>query len=187
MYWTLIQDFARRDYFQEYFGYDCIDEGFVPGVMGKAIPDTSLLDLGREVAWPPLETEVIGWDDDSLFDMIEYLFDRVSRGDAAFGGFHSYSGCGWHYSKFQAEPVRNEYGSRVNMILRRCGMTCQHEQMGHSDGSFQARYSHITPAMVDRLLDGLTKHWLAALDVRRAFHPRSPVAVLDRLLGEAAR
>jgi hypothetical protein len=28
--------------------------------------------------------------------------------------------------------------------------------MGHEDGSVQARYAHITPAMSERLLDGLT-------------------------------
>jgi len=60
------------------------------------------------------------------------------------------------------------------------------EQMGHEDGSIGARYTHITPVMVERLLSGLTDLWLAALDARRALHPHSPVAVLDRLLGERA-
>ena len=60
-------------------------------------------------------------------------------------------------------------------------------QMGHADGSVQARYSHITPAMVDRLLGGLTEQWLTALDARRSFNQRSPVAVLDRLLTEPTR
>lgn len=56
------------------------------------------------------------------------------------------------------------------------------ERMGHEDGSVQARYSHITPGMRRRLLDGLTELWEAALAERRALAPRSPVAVLDRLL-----
>jgi hypothetical protein len=38
--------------------------------------------------------------------------------------------------------------------------------------------------MSGRLVDGLTELWTAALDARREFSPRSPVAVLDRLLGE---
>jgi integrase len=57
-------------------------------------------------------------------------------------------------------------------------------QMGHSDGSIQAVYSHVTPAMVARLLDGLTQLWHAALDAREALGTRSPVLVLDRLLTE---
>jgi integrase len=57
-------------------------------------------------------------------------------------------------------------------------------QMGHSDGSVQAMYSHITPEMVRRLLDGLTEMWIGALKARRAMNRRSPVTVLDRLLTE---
>jgi hypothetical protein len=64
--------------------------------------------------------------------------------------------------------------------------TLMDAQMGHEDGSVQARYSHITSGMTQRLLDGLTELWAAALDARREFDPRSPVAVLDRLLGEGA-
>jgi len=40
--------------------------------------------------------------------------------------------------------------------------------------------------MIQRLLDGLTARWVAALDARRRLNPRSPVAVLDRLLTERA-
>jgi hypothetical protein len=56
------------------------------------------------------------------------------------------------------------------------------EWMGHEDGSVQARYSHVMPAMRTRLLDDLTELWEGALDERRALASRSPVAVLDRLL-----
>ncbi|WP_372492468.1 tyrosine-type recombinase/integrase [Salinispora arenicola] len=56
------------------------------------------------------------------------------------------------------------------------------ERMGHADGSVQARYTHVTAVMRARLLDGLTHLWEAAASERRAMAPRSPVAVLDRLL-----
>lgn len=55
-------------------------------------------------------------------------------------------------------------------------------QMGHEDGSVQARYSHITAGMRQRLMDGLTEAWAAALDARLALDPGSPVPTLDRLL-----
>jgi integrase len=57
------------------------------------------------------------------------------------------------------------------------------ERMGHEDGSVQARYSHVTPEMRRRLLEGLTDVWNAALKARRAMSAGSPVAVLDALLG----
>jgi integrase len=55
-------------------------------------------------------------------------------------------------------------------------------QMGHADGSVQARYSHVTDGMTLDLLDGLTRKWEEALAQRRQLSARSPVAVLDRLL-----
>jgi integrase len=60
--------------------------------------------------------------------------------------------------------------------------TVMDEQMGHSDGSVQARYAHATADMVRRLLDGLTAVWESALQTRRELSPGSPVAVLDGLL-----
>ncbi|MFF3869121.1 LacI family DNA-binding transcriptional regulator [Micromonospora sp. NPDC001898] len=56
------------------------------------------------------------------------------------------------------------------------------ERMGHTDGSVQARYTHVTPVMRTRLIDGLTDLWEAALQARQMMAAGSPVAVLDRLL-----
>lgn len=56
------------------------------------------------------------------------------------------------------------------------------ERMGHEDGSVQARYTHVTPLMRGRLLEGLTGLWEAALDARREMNEGSPSAVLDDLL-----
>lgn len=60
--------------------------------------------------------------------------------------------------------------------------TVMDDQMGHSDGSVQARYAHTTADMTRRLLDGLTTVWESALTARRLLSPGSPVPVLDRLL-----
>ncbi|MER7275846.1 LacI family DNA-binding transcriptional regulator [Dactylosporangium sp. NPDC000244] len=56
------------------------------------------------------------------------------------------------------------------------------EQLGHLDGSVQARYSHTTPEMRRRLTDGLTDLWTAAINTRREMSPNSPVNVLDEML-----
>jgi hypothetical protein len=60
--------------------------------------------------------------------------------------------------------------------------TVMDDQMGHSDGSVQARYAHATSDMVRRLLDGLTAVWESALEARRQLSPGSAVMVLDKLL-----
>jgi integrase len=56
------------------------------------------------------------------------------------------------------------------------------ERMGHEDGSVQARYSHVTKAMREQLLGGLTEAWDAALAERRQMASGSPVEALDKLL-----
>lgn len=59
------------------------------------------------------------------------------------------------------------------------------ERMGHEDGSVQARYSHVTQVMRDRLMDDLTSVWKAAVEARRKLSPGSPVGALDRILRAA--
>jgi hypothetical protein len=49
--------------------------------------------------------------------------------------------------------------------------TVMDDQMGHSDGSVQARYAHATAEMVRLLMDGLTVVWENALDARAALSP----------------
>lgn len=56
------------------------------------------------------------------------------------------------------------------------------ERMGHEDGSVQARYSHITARMRNRLMGELTEQWEESLDARLAMQARSPVTALDALL-----
>jgi integrase len=60
-------------------------------------------------------------------------------------------------------------------------------QMGHRDGSVQGVYSHVTPAMTERLMTGLTGLWEEALAARAMLSEGSPVAVLERLLRERTR
>ncbi|MFJ9889847.1 LacI family DNA-binding transcriptional regulator [Streptomyces sp. NPDC091287] len=58
------------------------------------------------------------------------------------------------------------------------------ERMGHVDGSTPGRYKHVLPEMRVRLLADLNRLWVESLAARAAMSPRSPVAVLDRLLQE---
>lgn len=60
------------------------------------------------------------------------------------------------------------------------------ERMGHTDGSVQRRYTHVTADMRARLAEDLTLCWHVALDARLIMSPRSPVAVLDELLQAGA-
>jgi hypothetical protein len=84
-------------------------------------------------------------------------------------------------------PHGMRHGHRTTMEELNTPAKLMDDRMGHEDGSIQSRYTHITALMRSTLMDGLTRLWLAALDARRAMSPRSPVAVLDRLLVARAR
>lgn len=58
--------------------------------------------------------------------------------------------------------------------------------MRHEIPGVSAVYRHITPAMRAELVAMMTSEWEAALDARLEMSPRSPVAVLDRLLAARA-
>lgn len=151
---VLVQDFDRRNLLQEHFGYECVDAGYVPGLMGEEIGDRILLDLGREISWPLSSAEVQAWDEDTLFDMVEYLYDRVSQGDETAGGFHSYSGCGWHYSRFHAKSAQDEYRGRINTIFRRCEIGFQLGQ----DGVIERTLVPGTEALMKSAPKGIDPH-----------------------------
>ncbi|MGW1678541.1 LacI family DNA-binding transcriptional regulator [Saccharopolyspora sp. NPDC002376] len=56
------------------------------------------------------------------------------------------------------------------------------DRIGHTDGSVQRRYTHVTSEMRTRLASDLTRRWEEALDARLAMSPSSPVGALDELL-----
>jgi len=108
---------AEQDELVEAFGSWCVDDGNIAGTLGTAIEERLFIVLGRDEIWP-VDEHVVDYDDDTLFDMMEFLHDHVSTGDKDTGRFHSYGNCGWHYQRFAPEPARSNYRSLVNDILR---------------------------------------------------------------------
>jgi len=117
------RDFDHRDYFQEAFGYECVDVGFVPGTTGLDIKNYFLLHLRKVNLWPILDKHE-GYTEDDLFDIIEFLFDRVSKptdkGENHFG-YDSDIFCGTHHSEFDKAAGRIEFRSAINTWLKDYG------------------------------------------------------------------
>lgn len=101
-------------YFQEYFGYECVDEGHVSGKLGEDISAAMRFRLRKLDLWP-LQTRIEHYSEDDLFDVIEFLFDHISKPLEGF--YHSYSGCGHHYHTFDAEGGQALYLATVNELL----------------------------------------------------------------------
>jgi len=107
--------FLQRHYFQEAFGYCCVDEGVVPGTLGTDIEAEILKRLRKPLRFEPLKLSISNYTEDDLFDIMEFLFDCVST--PVDGYFHRYGNCGWHYSTFDKESGREEYRNEVNTFL----------------------------------------------------------------------
>jgi hypothetical protein len=105
---------SEAGYFQEHFGYWCIDARDVPGKLGGDVGAALLFHLRRELSWP-LPPKFADLSEDELFDLLEFLHDHVSK--PIDGYHHAYSQCGWHYHTFDVKAGQAEYRERVNLLL----------------------------------------------------------------------
>jgi hypothetical protein len=117
LFYDLYQAYAEDCYFQQAFGYYCIDNGEVFGTLGSNISAKIFRKLRKENLWPVLE-KYENYSEDDVFDMIEFLYDSVSKPLEEDGYYHSFNDCGWHYKKFDIEAGRLEFRIEVNDILR---------------------------------------------------------------------
>jgi hypothetical protein len=111
---SIYGSFQNRDYFQEAFGYDCIDSGDVPGTLGRDVAGAILIAIRKDNLWPWPE-RASECSEDDLFDMLEFLYDHVSK--PIDGYFHSYQNCGTHYSTFNKQEGRKEFRAALNPVL----------------------------------------------------------------------
>jgi len=114
----LYNDLEGKGYFQEAFGYDCVDAGYVPGKAGNDVNAYFILKLRKYNLWPVHEN-YLQYDESDLFDIIELLYDHVSK--PLTGMHHTYGDCGWHYSTFNKEAGQIKYRAKINELLRDYG------------------------------------------------------------------
>lgn len=110
----------RNDWFQQAFGYCCVDAGDVPGDIGGSLENELDFDLQVEDVWPPQE-HIDKYDQDLFLDVVEWVHDHISQGIEDQGRYHSWGDCGWHYEAFDGAPAKAEYRRRVNRVLQRFG------------------------------------------------------------------
>lgn len=115
---SAFQHLEREGYFTEQFGFWCVDEQDVPGRAGSDVPNYVLLHLRRDGLWPFAE-KWSEYQEHDLFDMIEFLYDHVSK--PTDGHFHSYGGCGMHWRKFDEKAGRLEFRQAMNPLLENYG------------------------------------------------------------------
>lgn len=146
-------DLDRRNYFQEIFGYECVDSGYLEGAAGEDIDAWFLRMLHREHVWP-FKTWASLWDEDTLFDLIEAMHDVCSKG--VEGYHHTFNECGWHYHEFDSGAGQEEYRALINPVLRRYERPLELNTDGHlveaAPDEFRPLLDAEMPAGTDRLL-----------------------------------
>lgn len=104
----------EEGYFQEHLGYFCVDSGFSPGLIGGDPATEILLTLGKPHLWP-MSSTIDEWGEDDFFDMLEFLYAHISK--PIDRHWHSWNGCGWHCTAFDAKEGRAEFRDKLNRIL----------------------------------------------------------------------
>lgn len=115
---AMYDHFVRLGYFQEHFGYNCVDAGEVPGKLGMNVAGQLLRRIRKDNLWPIAE-KAVRYSEDDLFDIVEFLYDHVSK--PVEGYPHSFGGCGMHYSSFDPDQGRREFPGEINDELRDYG------------------------------------------------------------------
>jgi len=114
----IFRHFSEQDYFQDAFGYDCVDAGYVPGTLGHDIEAQIFRKLRKSKIWP-IEEKSPSYSEDDIFDMIEFLFDHISK--PIDGTYHDFADCGWHYNEFNKGSGQQEFRQEINQVLKDYG------------------------------------------------------------------
>lgn len=108
------EQLEEAGYFQEHFGYWCVDAGDVPGALGN-VDNALYRALRKDDLWP-IRARIADYSEDDLFDIVEFLHDHVSA--PKDGWYHSFNQCGHHYNAFHTEEGRVAYRSAIRPLLQ---------------------------------------------------------------------
>lgn len=117
-----IESLEDSGYLQEAFGKWCpdADDNLLPGSLGRDIEVRLMIALRKRNLWPVAE-HFRNYTEDDIFDLLEFVYDHVSKPVPEEGWFHSFCGCGWHYSRFTKPEAQAEFRATVNEFLRDYG------------------------------------------------------------------
>jgi len=107
-------DQMRSDgYFDEAFGYVCVDAGEVDGKVRD--PDLEMLLTIRKTGLWPIHEKAPLYSEDDFFDVLEFLHQYVSK--PIDGTMHSYAQCGMHWETFNKLQGQQEFCGKINSVL----------------------------------------------------------------------
>ncbi len=110
----IFKEFENDGFFDEAFGFFCSDEQEkVPGKI-RDIDLDIILKIRKENLWP-IELCAPKYSEDDLFDIIEYLYENISK--PIEGHLHNWNDCGMHWETFNQSDGQDEFRSKINDLL----------------------------------------------------------------------
>lgn len=132
----------KEGYFDEKFGFYCVDSGFNEGQI-KDVEFDMLIKIRKNNLWP-IDEKCLKYSEDDLLDVIEFLYFNVSK--PIEGTYHGWGECGMHWETFNKVDGQEEYRSKINEIfalykkpfeLNKSGMVLEAPEIGF-DSIFEA-------------------------------------------------
>lgn len=117
LFYHAFDHFRSSGYFAEAFGQSCTD-GNIDGAIGPNVEAYVTSTVMKSGLWP-INSRLHNYSEADLFDLIEFLFDHVSKPQQK--DFHDWNDCGYHYSDFSSALGQEEYRDRLNPLLERYG------------------------------------------------------------------
>ncbi len=140
-------------YFNEAFGYWCVDQDHVEGNV-KDIDLELLLTIRKKNLWPISEYHQDYTEDDFL-DVIEFLYQYVSK--PIDGTMHSHKQCGMHWKTFNKKEGQNVYREKVNVVLEhyknKFELSPNGEVLRKPEVGFEKIFSADTPSKDENIVE----------------------------------
>ncbi|TXH65374.1 MAG: hypothetical protein E6Q88_13865 [Lysobacteraceae bacterium] len=113
LFGRLFNQLRADGYFDEAFGFICVDAGELPGKVRD--PQLEMLLTIRKPGLWPIYEKIPFYSEDDLLDVVEFLYRYVSK--PIDGTRHSFADCGMHWETFNKQDGQREYRDRVNVVL----------------------------------------------------------------------
>ncbi len=113
LFCLVIKKFCETGFFDDYLGYQC-EGGGVSGKSGNDIENYIFLKIRRNIHWP-IYDDIPSFDEDTLFDLIEFFHDSISH--QIEGYFPNLDSNGWQYDSYNREKGQQLFRDQINVLL----------------------------------------------------------------------
>jgi hypothetical protein len=151
-------------YFDEAFGFICVDAGEIDGKVRD--PELEMLLTIRKKGLWPVPEKAPSYQEDDFFDVLEFLFQYVSK--PIEGTMHSYNGCGMHWEAFNQVLGQKGFREKMNGVLahykNRYELSSDGEVLHKPEAGFEPIFDADLPTSDTNVLSRITA---ATLQYRR--------------------